>query len=312
MPNTTCSTGDNLEIVLVGFLGLHDIQHWLSIPFFIMFLMSFFGNLIILLIIATEQRLHEPMYYFIFMLSAADLVLAVSLLPKLLVVLWYGSILLNFNGCLAQLFVIAFSSAMESSILALMAYDRYIAVTKSLRYRSIIKNQFILRISLFVTVRNFCIILPLPVLAKILPYYRVTTMYSVYCDYLAVSNAACAQTAMSEIYKYIFIIIVAPSDIALIGLSYFKIARAVLKLDSREARQKAFNTCSSHIFVMVVFYLSGFMSIIRAVYDGKAPKDIPVLFSVLYITVPTTLNPLIYGIKTKEIRQVILKYLRKC
>ncbi|XP_043927828.1 olfactory receptor 52E4-like [Protopterus annectens] len=310
MLDSNYSTGDNLGFLLTGFPGLENIQHWFAGPFSITLLIACFGNIALLFIIATEQSLHEPMYYFIFMLSAADLAVALILLPKLLNVLWFGSQYLSYNACIVQLFFISFFTALESSMLVLMAYDRYVAVCNPLRYKTIMENQFVLKIMCFAAVRCLCMTLPFPVLANILPYCGVSIIQNVYCDYLSVIRAACGHTVISDIYGYIFIVLSDVPDVTLIGLSYYKIFRIVLKSGSRVAYQKAFNTCSPHFCVISIFYFWGLLSVIIIDFRREFPEYLHVLYSVLSFTVPFTLNPIIYGIKAKEIRRVILKLLR--
>ncbi|XP_043927825.1 olfactory receptor 52E8-like [Protopterus annectens] len=281
MFDSNYSTGDNLGFLLTGFPGLENIQHWFAGPFSITLLIAFFGNIALLFIIATEQSLHEPMYYFVFMLSATDLAVALTILPKLLNVLWFGSQYLSNNACIVQLFFIPFFTALESSMLAVMACDRYVAVCNPLRYKTIMENQFALKIMCFVSVKCLCLVLPFPVLAKSLPYCGVSTIQNVYCDYLSIIRAACGQTVVSDIYGYIFLVLAGVPDVTLIGLSYYKIFRVILKL-----------------------------RIIRD-FRREFPEYAHVLFSVLSFTVPFTLNPIIYGIKAKEIRRRVIRKIGK-
>ncbi|XP_043927829.1 olfactory receptor 52E8-like [Protopterus annectens] len=305
MSDTNYSSGTNLEIVLMGFPGLHDTQQWLSIPLLMMFLVAFFGNLTVLIIIVIERSLHEPMYYFISMLSAVDLVITMTLLPKFLNVLWFGSQILSYNDCLAQLLFNSFFCTMESSMLVLMAFDRYIAVCNPLRYRAIIENKSALKVSLFVAIRGLCIGYPILMLAPVLLNSGGITIPSLFCEYFAVNSAVHSNILVSNNDVFILLLLLALPDLTIIGFSYCMIAKAVLKLGLRESHQKILNTCTSHIIVIASFYLWVAMSLMTTLFENKVPEYILTLFSVLYITVPPTLNPLIYGIKTKEIRQNI-------
>ncbi|XP_043927806.1 olfactory receptor 52E8-like [Protopterus annectens] len=300
-----CSTQD-LEIILTGFPGLQDIQFWISAPFFVLLVVTLFGNLTLLLIIATEQSLHEPMYYFILILSAVDLVTGLTLLPQTIAILWFGSLILCFDICLLQMFFIYFSVVMESSVLVLMAYDRYTAICNPLRYSSIITNTFILNGSLIVTVRSFCIIFPGLILFRDLPFQSKTILSNVYCEYLTVIDAACVSSDWKDILIFLLFILAIIPDTLMIFISYYMIVSATLKLKSKVARLKAFNTCSSHFFVILSFYLSGPLSVIIYIFQNKVPAYTRALFPVLYYSVPPALNPLIYGIRTKEIFRLVL------
>ncbi|XP_043927815.1 olfactory receptor 56A5-like [Protopterus annectens] len=301
----------NPGFVLNGFPGIQDWKSWLSVLFALLFILTFFGNLTILCIVATEERLHEPMHYFISILAAIDLVPGIALLPKLLVILWFDMKQIQFDECFMQMFIISFSLAMESSLLVLMAYDRYIAVCKPLTYSSIVTDVFMLKNSIFIVIRSFFCILPAPILARALPYCGEMTVQNAYCEYFAVTSVACTHTAIGNIYLFILMALVPIPDAAMIGLSYYMIVRAILKLKSREGRQKAFSTCSSHVLVIASFYVMGAMSFLVSLLESKMPPFTRALFSVLYITIPSTLNPVIYGIKTKEIRVAVINQFRK-
>ncbi|XP_043927811.1 olfactory receptor 51G2-like [Protopterus annectens] len=305
-----CSSQE-VEFILTGFNGLHGIQVWFSIPFIIMLLVSLLGNITVLFIIVTERSLHEPMYYFISILSTVELFTGVMFLPQLLVVLWFGSQMLNIDSCVTQMFFIYFSIVMESSVLALMAYDRYTAVCRPLKYSSIITNSFILKGGLIVVGRSACIILPVPAIASSLPYHNKSFIDNVYCEYLAVLGAACVDSILKDIYLYFaFTFSILPDSIA-IFLSYYMIISATLKLKTKVDRLKAFHTCSSHAFVILSFYLSGALSLAIILSKNTLPAYLRTIFSILHISIPPILNPVIYGIKNKEVLRLILMHLKK-
>ncbi|XP_043927871.1 olfactory receptor 51E1-like [Protopterus annectens] len=312
MASTNNSESQDTDVLLIAFPGPEDMQHMLFVLFFVLFMVASFSNVTVLLIIATVKSLHEPMYCFMAFLSVVDLLLVLILLPEMLVLLWSGQQFIQLDVCLSQMFLISVLAGMESTMLVLMAFDRYTAVCNPLRYSTIVTKTFIFKGCLVVIVRSVCIVMPLLVLAKLLPYCNTSIVNNVYCDYISVINAACAQTIISRLYPLLTLIIGIIPDIFLIGLSYYMIVKAIINLKSTEARQKAFSTCSSHIFLILTFYLSFTMTILTSLYENKVPAYVPVLISALYITVPPTLNPLIYGIKTKDIRQEIIRHVRKC
>ncbi|XP_043927813.1 olfactory receptor 52K1-like [Protopterus annectens] len=308
MTTSNWSVDQELHFILTGFPGLHSIHSWISIPFLFIFLVMLFGNLTVLLVIATEQSLHEPMYYLISFLSVVDLLIGVTLLPQLLIILWLGSQTIRFDSCILQMFFLSFVVSMESSVLVLMAYDRFVAVCKPLRYSAVITNKFILKGGFAISVRSLCIVLPLPVLATALKYNSKSIIDNVYCEYFAVVSAAQIHSALNDIYLYLICFLVILPDTVMIGLSYYMIVRAALKLRSKEAQLKLFSTCSSHVLGILSFYISGAVSLLVFLVENEVPIFMHSLFSVLYISVPPTVNPLIYGIKTKAILTVILKH----
>ncbi|XP_043927874.1 olfactory receptor 56A5-like [Protopterus annectens] len=312
MTTTNNSISQDVDFLLLAFPAFQDLQYMISVPFSIMLLVALFGNITVFLIIFTENSLHEPMYYFMSILTVIDLLISVTVLPEMLVMLWFGQQAIKLDVCFTQMTFIVLFLGMESGILLLMAFDRYTAVCNPLRYSGIITNTFVLKGSLFTAVRSFCTALPLPLLARMLPFCRISTLYHVFCEYPAIINFACARTSLSISYLYILLTVAAAPDAALIGLSYFMIVKTVLTLKSKQSWEKAVSTCSSHFFLILSFYLSTSLTLIVSIFENNIPAYIRIIFSVLYITIPPTLNPLIYGIKTKEIRLVIIKQLRKC
>ncbi|XP_043927798.1 olfactory receptor 688-like [Protopterus annectens] len=311
MSSSNSSNIQEVQFILRGFPELHDWQYWLSFPFLVVLVLTYFGNLIIVVVIVMERSLHEPMYIFISILAAIDLVPGVSLLPILLAVLWLGSQSIPFDACFIQMFVVYLHTGMESSMLVVMAYDRYIAVCKPLQYPSIVTSAFIMKLILLIILRSLCIVIPIPIIARTLIYCNHHNVYNVFCEYFSVINTACNHTVISDNYLTIGVFLVAPSDTILIALSYYMIISTALSLQSKEAQQKVFSTCSPHLIVILFFYLSGTLSVIIFIFENMFPQYIRTLFAVLYITVPPALNPIIYGLKNKEIRLMISKCFRK-
>ncbi|XP_043927802.1 olfactory receptor 56A1-like [Protopterus annectens] len=299
------------EFVLSGFPGFENWNHVLSLPFTVMFFLMCFGNLTIMAIVIREASLHEPMYILICILAAADFVSGVTLLPSLLATLWYGTHIIPFNVCFIQMFFIYFPPVIASSLLVLMAYDRYVAVCNPLRYSSIMTNNFIFKGCVFIIIRSLCFIMPIPVIARMLTYCNKCTINNVFCDYFAVINNACTHTFMTDNYMTITLFLISPFDAFLIGLSYYMIISAAINLHSQEARGKVFSTCSSHLFVILIFYLSGTLYILVFIFENRFSSHIHAFFSILYIVIPSSLNPVIYGMKSKEIRLLVLKYLKR-
>ncbi|XP_043927801.1 olfactory receptor 56A1-like [Protopterus annectens] len=306
--NVSCQ---DQEFVLSGFPGFENWNHVLSLPFTVMFFLTCFGNLTIMTIIIREASLHEPMYILICILAAADFVSGVTLLPSLLATLWFGAHVIPFDICFIQMFLVYFPTVMESSLLVLMAYDRYVAVCKPLRYSSIMTNAFIFKGCVFIIIRSLCFIIPVPVIAQMLTYSNKCTVSNVFCEYFAVINNTCTHTFLSDNYVTIALFLIGPPDTLLIVLSYYMIISAAINLRSQESRGKVFSTCSSHLFVILMFYSFGTLHILVLIFENRFSYHIHALFSVLYIVIPSALNPIIYGMKSKEIRLLVLKYLKR-
>ncbi|XP_043927799.1 olfactory receptor 56A3-like [Protopterus annectens] len=258
-----------------------------------------------------EASVHEPMYILICILAAADFVSGVTLLPSLLATLWFGAHVIPFDVCFIQMFFVYFPTVIESSLLVLMAYDRYVAVCKPLQYTSIMTNAFLFKGCVFIIIRSLCFAMPIPVIARMLTYCNKCTVNNVFCEYFAVINSACTHTFMSDNYMTIALFLLSPFDTFLIGLSYYMIIIAAIKLRSQEAYKKVFSTCSSHLFVILILYLFSALYVLVFIFENRFSSHIHAFFSVLYIVVPSALNPIIYGMKSKEIRLLVIKYFKK-
>ncbi|XP_036782895.2 olfactory receptor 52L1-like [Manis pentadactyla] len=292
---------------LVGIPGLEESQHWIALPLCVLYLLALGGNVTILLVIWTDRSLHQPMYLFLAMLSGIDLVLASSTAPKTLAVLLVHAHEMGYTVCLIQMFFIHAFSSMESGVLVAMALDRYVAICHPLRHSTILHAGIIGHTGAAVLVRGFLLLLPFPVLLRRLTFCRTTVIGHAYCEHMAVVKLACSATTVNRAYGLVVALLVVGLDVLAIGVSYALILQAVLRLPGGEARLKAFSTCGSHICVILVFYVPGMFSFLTHRFGHHVPPHIHVLLATLYLLVPPALNPLIYGVKTRQIRQRVLR-----
>ncbi|XP_043927863.1 olfactory receptor 52K1-like [Protopterus annectens] len=276
-----------------------------------MYVLAMGGNVAILIIVKVEESLHEPMYIFLCMLAIVDLVLCNTVLPKMLSMLWFMQNKISFEGCFTQMFLVHSFTVAESSVLLAMAFDRYTAICNPLRYTTIFTKTFMLKIGLFCFIRGIILIAPEPWLASRLPYCASKVVPISYCDHMSVVKLACTDTTINNAYGLAALILIIFVDSALIVLSYIKILHAVMNLGSGEERKKALNTCGSHLCVVLFTYITALFSLITHRISKLAGSDALVTFSCLYVALPGMMNPIIYGIRTKEIRKHILKHLNK-
>ncbi|XP_053872046.1 olfactory receptor 52E8-like [Malaclemys terrapin pileata] len=304
--NTTEFTNPS-TFILLGIPGLEAAHVWISIPFCTMYIIAILGNFTILFIVMTEPSLHAPMYYFLCMLAVTDLVLSTSILPKTLSIFWFNSREIDFSACLTQMYFMYSFSAMESGIFVAMAFDRYVAICDPLRHSTILTNPVVAKISLAVVLRGGVVILPIPILASQWPYCTTNIIPQPSCLHIAVVNLACANTHVSSYYSLFVIFCVMGLDGIFITLSYTQILRAIFSLPTKDARLKTFKTCGSHLFVISAFYIPGvFISLMN-----RFAQNVPLYFHVLIANVsflmPPMLNPIIYGVRTKLIRDRLLR-----
>ncbi|KYO36186.1 olfactory receptor 52K2-like [Alligator mississippiensis] len=306
MSTLNSSTPSPTTFILIGIPGLEDEHIWISIPFCFMYLMAVVGNCTILFIIKAEPSLHEPMHLFLCMLSVTDLVLSSSTVPKMLSIFWFSARQTNFGACLTQMFFIHSFSAMESGFFLAMAYDRYVAICHPLQHATALSNGIIAKITLAVVARGVVLFSPHPFLVSSLPFCRTNVISHSYCEFMALVKLACADTTARKAYSLTIASLAGFSDIILIALSYVMILRSVFSLPSKEARLKSLGTCSSHICVILVFYTPAFFSFLTHRFGHVAPH-VHILVANLYLVFPPMMNPIIYGVRTKGIRQRVLK-----
>ncbi|XP_034617093.1 olfactory receptor 52R1-like [Trachemys scripta elegans] len=293
--------------ILVGIPGLEAAHVWISIPFCAMYTIAVLGNFIILFIVKTEPSLHGPMYYFLCMLAVTDLVLTTSTLPKTLSIYWFNSREIDFSACLSQLYFIHCFLLMESGIFVAMAFDRYVAICHPLRHSTILTNSMVAKIGLAVVFRGGILILPYPFLVRQWPYCRTNIIPHTHCEHIAVVNLACADTRVSSYYGLFVVFCVRGLDMIFIAVSYTHILKAIFSLPTKDARLKALGTCSSHLCAILSFYIPGLFSSLTHRYGHNVPLHFHVLIANVYLLVPPMLNPIIYGVRTKQIRDRLLR-----
>ncbi|KAM7181004.1 olfactory receptor 52P1-like [Macrochelys suwanniensis] len=287
--------------ILLGIPGLEAAHVWISIPFCVMYVTAILGNFTILLIVKTEPRLHEPMYYFLCMLAVSDLVLSTSTLPKSLSIFWFNSREIYFSLCLAQMYFIHCFITMESGIIVAMSLDRYVAICDPLRHSTILTNTVVANIGLAVVLRGSILALPYPFLARRWPYCRTNIISHTYCEHIAVVKLACADIRISSYYGLSVALLVVGLDVFFITVSYIQILRAIFSLPTKDARFKTFGTCGSHLCVILAFYIPGLFSFLTHRFGHNVPPHFHILIANMYILLPSTLNPIIYGVRTKQI-----------
>ncbi|KAM4850882.1 olfactory receptor 52L1 [Urocitellus parryii] len=292
---------------LVGIPGLEESQHWIAFPLGVLYFLALVGNVTIIFIIWAEQSLHQPMYLFLAMLAAIDLVLASSTAPKALAVLLVHAHEIGYIVCLTQMFFIHAFSSMESGVLVAMALDRYVAICHPLHHSTILHPGTIGRIGVAVLVRGLILLIPFPILLQSLIFCQTTVIGHAYCEHMAVVKLACSETTVNRAYGLAVALLVVGLDVLAIGVSYALILQAVLKVPGSEARLKAFSTCGAHVCVILVFYVPGIFSFLTHRFGHHVPHHVHVLLATLYLLVPPALNPLVYGVKTRQIRQRVLR-----
>ncbi|NWU93911.1 O52I1 protein, partial [Upupa epops] len=296
--SSSSPSSSSSSFTLVGIPSLQPSPRCLGILFCSTYITALLGNGLVLLVIALDPSLRDPLHCFLAMLATVDVAMVTSIVPTVLRVLWRSSAEIGFPACMVQMFFIHSSTSEESGVLLAMAVDRYVAICHPLRYQTILNRQTIALISLAILLRGLLLMLPMSALVIALPYCQSRRVAHSYCEHAAVAELACADHRVVGVYSLAASSLVVGMDVALIAVSYGLILRASL---GRTSRAKTLGTCGSHLCVLLLYYGPGIVSIYAEQFRGGGGISGParVLLAQLYVVLPTLLNPIIYSLRTE-------------
>ncbi|XP_032724376.1 olfactory receptor 2Z1-like [Lontra canadensis] len=273
----------------------------------LIFTLGLLGNAILLFLIHTDSRLHTPMYFLLSHLSVLDVGFPLVTIPKMAADFLQGEDSISFGGCAAQMFFLMLMGVSEGVLLALMSYDRYVAVCHPLHYPVLMRRQVCL---LMVGTSWLSGMLVASIQTSItlhFPYCASHTVDHFFCELPALLKRSCADTSAYELSLSISGVLILLLPLSLITTSYSHVLRAVLRMHSAKARHKVFTTCSSHITVVGLFYGAAvFMYMVPGTYHSPQQDNVVSLF---YSLVTPTLNPLIYSLRNQEVQMALVKVL---
>uniref|UniRef100_A0A8C0G0P1 Olfactory receptor n=2 Tax=Chelonoidis abingdonii TaxID=106734 RepID=A0A8C0G0P1_CHEAB len=297
--------------LLTGIPGQEDVYLWISVPFCFMYVISIVGNSVILFIIKTDPSLHEPMYIFLSMLAVTDIGLSTATMSTTLGIFLFNAREISVDACLAQLFFIHSLSGIESSVLLLMAFDRFVAISNPLRYASILTLPRIAKMGLVCVLRGVAVVFPLPFLLKRSQYCQANVLSRSYCLNQEIMKMACSDIRVSSIYGLVATVSIAMLDSLLILLSYIMILKTVLSIASHAECVRALSTCISHLCAVLLFYTPGIgLSIVQRFGNSSSPL-LQILMGYVYLLVPPMMNPIVYSVKSKHLRARIIMAFKK-
>ncbi|XP_037001887.2 olfactory receptor-like protein OLF3 [Artibeus jamaicensis] len=288
------------EFILLGLSRDWDTQVSLFVLFVVMYLVTVLGNFLIVLLIRLDSRLHTPMYFFLTNLSLVDVSYATSIVPQMLVHFLTEQKVIPYVSCAAQLFFSLGLGGVEFVLLVVMAYDRYVAVCDPLRYSVIMHGGLCTRLAISSWVSGSVNSVMLTAITFQLPMCSNKFIDHISCELLAVVRLACVDTSSSEIAIMVSAIVLLVSPFCLVLLSYIKIITTILQIRSTEGRKKAFQTCASHLSVVVLCYG---MAIVTYIQPHSSPSVLQEkLISLFYAILTPMLNPMIYSLRNKEVK----------
>ncbi|XP_018977850.1 olfactory receptor 52K2-like [Cyprinus carpio] len=295
------------DFKLNGFYSLGEWRPFLFIPFFLMFLLSITANSILVYLIICQKSLHSPMYVLIGLMAVVDLILPIFFVPNMLVSFLFNWGGISLVGCLIQMFCIHYVGAFQSTLLLWMALDRYFAICKPLYYQKYMEIPNFLKFVVVPLIRNGLLNISMVSLAGKLTFCATNVIDHCFCEHMALVQLACGDISVNNLVGLLTAFLIPTADFILITGSYVVIFASVFR--SGKAQMKAINTCITHIIVMtssLIFALIAFMSYrIRNNFSTNSR----VFVSTMYLLFPSCFNPIVYGVRTKEIRQKFLQFI---
>jgi olfactory receptor len=240
------------------------------------------------------------------MLAGVDILFPTTTGPKALAIFWCNNMEISLNGCIAQLYFQHTFFISESGILLVMAFDRYIAICYPLRYTMILTCSLIGKIGVAIFLRAHCTIFPMIFLLKRLNFCRNNILPHTFCEHIGLAKYACDDIRINIWYGFFVLISTVILDAVLIFISYILILHAVFHIPSQDARQKALSTCGSHFCVILLLYVPGIFSVLTQRFGRQIPPHAHILLANVCMLAPPMLNPIIYGVKTKQIRDQVV------
>ncbi|XP_008247561.2 olfactory receptor 7A17-like [Oryctolagus cuniculus] len=293
--------------LLLGFSEDSALQPLIFGLFLSMYLVTVAGNLLIVLAILSHPHLHTPMYFFLSNLSFSDIFLTSTIVPKMLVNIQTQSQAISYAGCITQMFFFLLFVELDNFLLAVMAYDRFVAICHPLHYTVIMNPQFcvLLVLATWITTALHALLQSLLVLR--LSFCTHLEIPHFFCDLVEVVHSACSDTFLNDLMIYFASVLLGGGPLAGILYSYSKIVSSIRAISSAQGKYKAFSTCASHLSVVSLFYCSGL-----GVYLSSAAIQNPYstsMASVMYTVVTPMLNPFIYSLRNEDIKRALKRSL---
>ncbi|XP_066485657.1 olfactory receptor 6A2-like [Tiliqua scincoides] len=289
--------------ILVGFPGGLAMQMSLFTIFLILYVLTVTENVVVILLIRLNSKLHKPMYLFLGNLSFLEIWYVSTTVPKMLAGFAAEEREISFIGCMTQLYFFLALACTECVLLAVMAYDRYVAICNPLRYPVIMSQELCIRLAMGSWMSGFLIATAKIFLIARLSYCGPNSINHVFCDVSPLLNLACTDMSMTELIDFLLALLILVIPLSVTIASYICIISTVLRIPSAKGKQKAFSTCASHLMVVTIFYAA-------SLYIYARPKSLVSfnsnkLVSVIYIVVTPLLNPVIYCLRNQEFKDAL-------
>ncbi|XP_047386241.1 olfactory receptor 7G2-like [Sciurus carolinensis] len=297
------------EFLLLGLTDDPALHPLIFSLFLTMYLVTILGNLLIILAISSDSHLHMPMYFFLSNLSFNDICFSSTTIPKMLVNILTEVQTSTYTACLSQVCFVFIFGGLENCLLAVMPYDRYVAICYPLRYTVIMNQRLCILLVLISVLLSTVDSLLHTLMALCLSFCTTPEIPHFFCELAQIIKVACSDTLINNLLVYLVMDIFAAVPLSGIIFSYICIVSSVLKISSSEGKYKAFSTCGSHLLVVILYYGTGF-----GVYISSEVTDSPrrtAVASVMYSVVPQMLNPFIYSLRNRDMKGALRKLIER-
>ncbi|XP_067388888.1 olfactory receptor 10A4-like [Emydura macquarii macquarii] len=297
------------EFILQGFGDLPDLQILLFVLFLVIYIATMVGNSLVMVLIVADQNLHSPMYFFLGNLSCLETCYSSSILPRMLASLLTGDRTISVSGCITQMYFFGVLAATECCLLAAMSYDRYLAICKPLHYSTLMNARSCLCLVVGSWLSGWLITTILILFILHFIFCGPNEIDHFYCDVSPLMKLCCGDTCLIVMFQFMVSCVFTLPPFLLTLTSYVCIIATILRIPSATGRQKAFSTCSSHLIVVTIFYVT-----LMIVYMLPIPNTLRVLKKVLslcYTVLTPLVNPLIYSLRNREVKEALSKVLNQ-
>ncbi|XP_077170214.1 olfactory receptor 6A2-like [Paroedura picta] len=291
--------------ILIGFPGNLRVQLTLFTIFLIVYALTIIENVIIITLIRMNVNLHKPMYLFLSNLSFLEIWYVSVTVPKMLIGFVSEKKDISFPGCMAQLYFFLGLACTECVLLAVMAYDRYVAICNPLRYPAIMSPELCIRLAAGSWLSGFVIAMGKVFFISRLSYCGPNTVNHFFCDVSPLLNLACTDMSLAELMDFLLALLILLGPLSATIASYFCIISTVLRIPSAKGRKKAFSTCTSHLLVVTIFYAASLFIYARP--KALTSFDSNKLVSVVYTVLTPLINPIIYCLRNQEFKEALKK-----
>ncbi|XP_069800260.1 olfactory receptor 5V1-like [Dendropsophus ebraccatus] len=292
-----------MYFILSGISNVPELQLVVFLLVVLAYLLTLGGNMTIFLLVCLDRHLHTPMYFFLCNLAILDMSSTTVTMHRVFFSFLTQDNTISFSACMAQMYIFASLTTNELLLLTIMSYDRYMAICHPLRYHSVMCLKFCSKLTATCWAIGFVQVLPLVVMLANITCFSTIEINHFFCDIMPLIRLPCENVSTLELYNFVNGLLLAVLPFFLTFIPYIFIVSAILKISSSTGRRKTFYTCSSHLTVIILLYTSLVCQYLQP--DSTAGNGYNKLFSLFNTAAVPLLNPLIYSLKNKDVKQAL-------